>query len=364
MANNTQSFRCIYCLENKDISNFYKTEHVIPKLYGVFDDNLTLNIKNKIGVVCNECNQYFGDNFELFLGRDTIEGLWRFKEGLKKTSEFEPFKNNRRLKCKIVNGNFKNAYVKFRHDQETNLLAPFLITQVGFTKASGEMEFFELHELPTKEELKNKGFVINGGIDNITIIGSREEVAEISNILKFKGIKLKEGHELKPSYPGNVVVGVESIVDKKCFRGYAKIAFNYLAYYSRDNDIDLPFNNSFDGVRKFIREGVDDGFQYVYLDNKPILWNEKSYSCKGAEGHIITLEWDLNKEVIFTRLRLNNIFGYKIILCKKFIGIWREILVGHHFNAKTMRVKELSSGNRIIPPPSVNPFPKIILPGG
>jgi hypothetical protein len=52
--------KCIYCKVEKDAKYFTKVEHVIPQSFGHFENNLTLR-----NVVCDDCNQYFGDNLEL-----------------------------------------------------------------------------------------------------------------------------------------------------------------------------------------------------------------------------------------------------------------------------------------------------------
>jgi len=67
--------KCIYCLEDKPSDSFKKTEHVLPQSFGKFKNNLTLN-----KIVCDTCNQYFGDNLELPLGRETLEGMARFDQ--------------------------------------------------------------------------------------------------------------------------------------------------------------------------------------------------------------------------------------------------------------------------------------------
>ena len=65
--------KCIYCLEDKPETSYKKVEHVIPQSFGVFKNNFTLN-----KVVCDDCNNYFGDNLEIDLARDTYEGHSRF----------------------------------------------------------------------------------------------------------------------------------------------------------------------------------------------------------------------------------------------------------------------------------------------
>jgi len=51
--------KCIYCVEDKPLTSFIKTEHVMPQSFGLFTNNFTLKI------VCDDCNKYFGDNLEI-----------------------------------------------------------------------------------------------------------------------------------------------------------------------------------------------------------------------------------------------------------------------------------------------------------
>ena len=64
--------KCIYCLVDKEANCFIKVEHVIPQSFGLFKNNLTLKC------VCDVCNQFFGDNLEMIMGRDSFEGLFRY----------------------------------------------------------------------------------------------------------------------------------------------------------------------------------------------------------------------------------------------------------------------------------------------
>jgi hypothetical protein len=85
---------CIYCLKEKAPTDF-NIDHVIPESFGAFENNFTLT-----EAVCKECNQYFGDKLELFLGRDTFEGMLRFMQGVKAPEEFK-FLNNRRILVRL-----------------------------------------------------------------------------------------------------------------------------------------------------------------------------------------------------------------------------------------------------------------------
>ena len=70
---------CIYCREKQPTSAYAKAEHVIPQSFGKFRNNLTLR-----HLVCDACNQFFGDNVGLARARDTLEGQSRVDFGVKR----------------------------------------------------------------------------------------------------------------------------------------------------------------------------------------------------------------------------------------------------------------------------------------
>ena len=63
--------RCIYCLCYEPDAAFNKKEHVMPQAFGKFEQNFTLQ------VVCDQCNQLFGNELEIYLARGTLEGIRR-----------------------------------------------------------------------------------------------------------------------------------------------------------------------------------------------------------------------------------------------------------------------------------------------
>ncbi len=69
---------CIYS-RHIGLSRFPR-EHVVPKAFGHFHDNLTLRR------VCRGCNGFVAEELELFLTRDSVEALLRVHYGLKNTS--------------------------------------------------------------------------------------------------------------------------------------------------------------------------------------------------------------------------------------------------------------------------------------
>src|SRR6266496_453632 len=103
------SATCIYCVESKPATAFTKAEHVLPQSFGRFKGNLTLR-----GVVCDDCNHFFGSTIELYLARDTPDGLNRYLIGGKDPEEFKSLGKNSSLVTRADSGPLKGALVAQR----------------------------------------------------------------------------------------------------------------------------------------------------------------------------------------------------------------------------------------------------------
>jgi len=96
---------CIYCLVDSD-SGFTKSEHVLPRAFGKFEQNLTL-----IGVVCDDCNQFFGNELETPFARDTPDGLDRFILGGKNPDDYKSMGRRSSMRFQIDQGQLAGAAV-------------------------------------------------------------------------------------------------------------------------------------------------------------------------------------------------------------------------------------------------------------
>ena len=143
--------RCIYCLEEKSAESFSKSEHVVPQSFGRFKHNLTLR-----NVICDDCNQYFGDNLEVELGRDTFEGEARFHHGVKDSHEYKSVGERSRLIRRFVEGPFKGAYFYVGHSNKVGKIVALPCPQIGFLKKDGHYEYFLLDNIPAKEFLEKE----------------------------------------------------------------------------------------------------------------------------------------------------------------------------------------------------------------
>lgn len=318
--------KCIYCLQDKPLSSFTKTEHIIPQSFGVFENNFTLN-----KIVCDNCNKFFGDNLEIALARDSIEGLQRFDHNIKKPSEFKTIGKSSRLEMKMPDGEFKGAYCYPQYSHEAQRVLSYPLPQLGFLK-NGIREYFLLDEIPDKDYFL-KDF---NPQDPQAVIFFGCDSAVVDKIMKDRGITLKNWILPDPS-PTNdtsskeiidVLCDVEGTIDDTLMRAVAKIGFNYLAYFQGP---DFVLHKDFDVIRKFILTGEKVSYPLINIVEDSILGDEPIQG-KRRTGHILTVNWAGDGVSILGQVSLMNWMKYKICLARNFSGEHRDIKKGHFFN--------------------------------
>jgi hypothetical protein len=326
--------KCIYCAEDKPLSLFTKIEHVIPQSFGLFKNNFTL--KN---AACDGCNQYFGDNLEIAMARDTLEGASRFKFNLKSADEFKSIGKHSRMIIKVAEGEFKGTYAYKEYSQEQNKIIIKPVPQIGFLKSeSEEYEYFLLDELPHKNyldenefDMKNPRAIRAFGID----------VDSARKVLSEKGIKFKYQGEAGPTKnpKEDWLCEVEALIDSTIFRTVAKIALNYLAYWEGK---DFVQHHLFDTSRGFIRYNMKADYALVKVDDKPILGDEP-VEGKRRLGHIVTVNWAADKKSIVSQVSLFNWASYRVSLAKDFTDEFRDLRRGHFFNVNNGDILDLEA---------------------
>ena len=324
--------KCIYCLNDKDIGSFTKTEHVLPQSFGLFKKNPVL--KN---IVCDECNQYFGDNLEIDLARDTFEGQLRYDYHVKKPLEFKSKGKKSRLIIKVSEGPFKGTYGYRYYSEEENKVLLRPSPQIGLLKKnSTEYEYFLLDQVPFKDSLK-KGCYNLDDQQAIIILGCDPKIAD--EVLKEKGFVFKAGGEKEcPKESGdNWLCEVEGKIDQSIFRSVAKIALNYLTYWEGK---EFVLHSDFNPIRNYIRNGIKVSYPLIRAVNKAILGDEIK-SRKRKLGHIITINWAPDKISVIAQVSLFNWITYYVCLAKSFSGEHRNITRGSFFNVNTYEILEL-----------------------
>jgi hypothetical protein len=327
-------------LENKGESSFQHTEHVIPRAFGTFEQNLTLN-----RIVCDDCNQYFGDNIELYSGRDSLEGIARYHYGIKFGKE--PL--YRRVKMKLgIAGELEGVHVVLKDVDGTSSPEVEAITQVGFFHPERQKyDYFTEDEIPDRQSLENQGYQLKN--QKIVFYGNIELLVEK---LKEKGINIKIEkifEEIQNKPKALVPVYVKAQIDRVIYRGVAKIAFNYFAY---NVERDFVLNDCFNGLRGFVRYDQGDGDRYFKIKAGTFYSRDSLLLKRKIQGHIVLIHWENNYSDLVGKLALYNAqigLTYLVIFCRNYRGFWRQIQHGHIFNPDSRTIQSVPYSDVIVP---------------
>jgi hypothetical protein len=325
--------RCIYCQEGHPAERYTKAEHVMPQSFGRFRDNFTLR-----GVVCDACNQHFGNSLELYLGRDTMEGQMRFRHGLKSAEEFKSVGDESRLIVQSTEGKFSGCYMQRYYSHEKHDITVRPLPQVGFmlTSPPGYV-YFLLDAVPTQAELDERGF---DRAHARPIVALEIEPGELKKRLAERGIEFNHGGELTPDFDlPTIGCEVEATVDHIIFRAVAKIAFNYLAFWE---GAEFMLHEAFDPMRRYIRRGEVPTQKLMHMDEMPILADEAVEGSRRL-GHLVTANWTDDGDSIVAQVSLFNWMTYRVCLAPDFAGPRPNLTRGHFFNVPGQEILELGT---------------------
>ena len=127
-------------------------------------------------------------------------------------------------------------------------------------------------------------------------------------------------------------------LDQVMARCVAKIAFNYLTWTTGPSFL---MNPCFDEVRAYILHGDLGARQsFVSIRDSSILLEEQ-IGPKVTGGHVMAINWGLLPDQIIGYVSLFNSFHYSVVLSHKYVGLWFDLSVGHHFDVKTKKISKL-----------------------
>jgi hypothetical protein len=332
LAKAPSTFKCIYCLEDRDRRSNIKAEHVLPQSFGKFKQNFTLH-----NVVCDSCNQYFGSNLEIYLARDTYEGQLRFTHGIKDASDFKPSRRHSRVAVKLSEGPFAGCFVIRQYSQQKGEIEVTPLPQVGFLLSEHRYEYFLLDAIPSLAELQARGF--NGDRPR-SIRGLVVDPEALTRALSERKIPFRlAGFDDPPTdRPETILCELAGTIDHVILRAIAKISFNYLARWQGPAFL---HRSEFDMARRYIRYGVLPDYEMMRIDEDSILEGEP-LSGPRALGHMITTAWS-HAHSVFSQVSLFNWLTYRVSLTKGFPHPRPEIRRGHIFNIANRTIHELGS---------------------
>lgn len=322
---------CIYCREKHPPSSYTKAEHVIPQSFGKFRNNLTLR-----QLVCDACNQFFGDSIELALARDTLEGQSRADIGVKKAEGFKPPGHQSRIRIMIAEGDFKGAYAFRDYSEAEGKVTLQPVPQIGFRqRESGGYKYFPLDELPGKKQLEELDLDLHLP-KSIRAIGL--DVEELSKRLAEKDISFRhDGDVVSMNDSPSLLCEVQGTIDQIIRRATTKIAFNYLAYWVGG---DFVRQSSFDQTRSFVRHGQLAPYPLVKVSQQPILADEE---VRRRVGHLVTVNWAADGVSIVAQVSLLNMLAYSVCLARNYDGERGKITRGHFFDVADGAILELGT---------------------
>lgn len=321
---------CVYCRRTLPVAAFSRPDHVIPRAFGTFERNFTL-----IGCVCDECNQYFGDELEVELARDTFEGISRVRFKVKKASEFRGTKKAGRTTIRVAEGPFKGAFVYLEYSPETDETIVMPVPQVGvYAVGAADPEFVALEGLLADPATAREKL---GPAEKLLFLGCAS--ADVTAQLASKGINVELGATAPPPEgpAEGLLCEVVSQVDTTVQRAVAKIAFNYLTH---SRGAEFVLNPACDYIARFVRFGESAPFPLVRVIERPILADEPVEGERRL-GHLITTGIAPDGVSIVGQVSLFNWATYAVALAPKFGQLPDDIRSGSFFNIATRQIDPL-----------------------
>lgn len=322
---------CIFCSQTKPLSDFNRG-HVLPESFGSFERTFVHQYAE-----CRECNDFSGRSLELPLARDSKEGLDRFQHGVLRAEKKRRSLPSERVKFSARGGPFNGSSLLPDPDSPPDELRLKPARQIGFGKTwDGPFTWYPIDALPPVDELRASGL-------HIAAPGSIAQ-EELEALLRGLGIEVDERRILGDprDSDGKIAITMHGQIDTTLKRAVAKIGFSYLAYHYPD----LPLLEQFDGIRHYIRNGVEPQFEPVAVEDRPLIGNVPPEHQLIAHG--VTVHWDRSSRRVVAQVTLFGWVTYRITLSvAPFLLAPFFVESGHAFNPYARQVCPLTRDRRL-----------------
>lgn len=122
-------------------------------------------------------------------------------------------------------------------------------------------------------------------------------------------------------------------------RCVAKIAFNYLAYVLGENT-NVLLRTDFDGIRKYVRERTSPGYPVLSFSSKP-KFDQDADRPPFVNRHMLGVGSDHATGSITCAISLFNAMSYRVLVCRKYEGLWFTLWSAHAFDFDTGEARPL-----------------------
>ena len=278
---------CLYCKKNENQVSFNGKEHVMPRLLGVFDDNLTL-----IKRVCDNCNSIIFSKLEQEFKEDTEEGIIYQMLNFENRPEVRVRYNNLKTTFNYGLGVdfFNQIFPFFEWQNEKLVIVPKAQIKIQNHASDGYSVLLidnlkKINGTEKFNKIKDRMSGVKSGDVRIFTGAETKERGEFAlneaiEIVKDLGIPYKEGER----FSANKVDNKERIfsINFNCLVGFntariiSKIAFNYFAYCAiaskREN---VLYNHVFDRIKSYILGEINIPItEILTVDKQSILYSE------------------------------------------------------------------------------------------
>ncbi len=320
---------CIYCKAVAPTVRFNR-EHVLQNGFGKFREALVLH-----DAVCEPCNTFFSGSIDIALTRDSVEGLERYRWGVKRPDEVARFRyRNLTVRAHDL-GDFSGVPVRLGPgDDERPLAANIVPSAAVHRRNSDELVFFS-------EDQILSGSWNTDAVDytrGLKLFGADEATRRMRDALERQGIKLTYRPLALVAPPGDgATLQYEFGMPPEVQRGIAKIAFNYLAFREGAQFVLSP---AFDPIRQFIRFGI------IPLLSPLETNNDLPFRTSAAEGfvpvvHWVSLEAHASHRNLLGVVSLFSVLRHTVILAEDYDGPWFDLPLAHLYNVKALTVSEV-----------------------
>lgn len=298
---------CIYCGEVEP-ARFESREHVIPQAFGHFGSQTPV-----LKCVCDVCNALFGRELDQVHARDTLEGVLRYKQGIK-SRENRP---QRRLKFTLADeaesGSLLGAAVD-GVDPTSDELRP-LATQLQILNLkTGKTDIFTRRQLG-QFDLPEDVYGTSGERRlNIYAPSKAEHDAFLEELnragfdMRMEGVSI---FDINPSVEddGKATIGVhiEGVFDQLHRRCIAKLLINFAAFYLGDAEVRTHL---WDPVKRFVRYG--EGELGARLSDRPFWGAQETDNLRWPDAINVRLE--NHKRGIVGSVQFYNRITYELLL--------------------------------------------------
>lgn len=314
----------------------FDTEHVLPQAFGRFRGALTLH-----NTVCKDCNSHFGRTLDRWIGRESLEGLERYRWGIKAPDEVSNFRGHRVRMSAEGLGEYEGLILQpipgSGSPGEGIHMAP--APQIGFTRSAGAgWKWLSLPDLRDGSFLRDGDIDVRGPIKLIPAISAEELLAALAQ----HGVnKNREGDfELPVKSGGPISVFSEFSIDDDVRRSLAKIAFNYFASTAGASEALKP---AYDPIRRYVRYARLPFLPVVRSNVRRIFRHEREAQGEDPVVHYLAITQDRRSDVLFCQVSLVGWMAHDVTIRFSISDDVRELRVGHLFNVADFSVTPLTA---------------------